>query len=986
MERIKDSLRRASSGATDDEIADALTSAVSWAVSLGVSSSHDELHQYESLARIMTDQVAERLGSSASSSESGWEQSFDKYFLLGPPEPAFRTLVSGLRISTWSADACARTLLLFVNRKLDGARRLAQVISNSSRAGEATLVHLPSKIYNVLLNSGVNASELQVNTPSAASNSRASCDPRSGQFDVLDDYYVAIAEALVIANSNTLRLSTKNTNSSVLFSPRYVYSQVAEPRTAMSRLIAKLCTVGKAAILVKYWFEREDLSPAHVSELAMLAAESAVPTIVRCFASYDLKLKSSISVQRHFAVLRNIFSSSTTARDFACFHLPFCRPLISSKFALSASFVQATVRSGSGVIGFETTARRWSDQSFASSSDVGLQQQVTRILLLYMRVLFTSDPSLDVSRWMVVIASGVSSRLSSSHAKIRRYGMLVGEMVSSLHKEVKPVRFPRPAKREVPEYDSDSEKDSVLSDIVGMNVNYFSGSDSDAENSASVNVASDADVDAVQIRLRLDRDVDDSDMPVPTNRRSSPDSHKNSITGETQDALPQAWWQDDDWSSLESLGMSSDEDLADEYAASEGKHGDRGQFDADHLHRMTEQSRQDSAEFHEQDYLVVKKTVSAPLSAVRILAMIRKLNGDDHDLSCQPDVIISTLRLLRDRALWLRTQKSRASTMQRENSKTQNLSLRRAKYLHAANAGFTLKCCAKEMVMAVFHIDCERFPHSHVTSLSEAREAALVALTALDLKQVGEMLISNVFCGKTADVSRREEALDILCKTIRHVAADEEVSNDAENFEGPDEQNSPQASLARGRVVRHLPKTIRARKQLDAKKDSAIRIDQFAGSADTLFFSIANGLDTGRGNSMTADFIDLSQRDSYLAAHAIAALGLILSRTSAQCTARDDMCISLIQICCAYRSNTDVTVRRAVALGLGSAARMTSVRMFLYSRDAMTSAAVGHSVLSLAVSWLQDSANGADADLYVRRFAASSLQVWSEKFEDMRSV
>jgi hypothetical protein len=443
----------------------------------------------------------------------------------------------------------------------------------------------------------------------------------------------------------------------------------------------------------------------------------------------------------------------------------------------------------------------------------------------------------------------------------------------------------------------------------------------------------------------------------------------------------QGWWCDeDDWRSLDSFEWTSDEERGEQDGERMQSH-----LTVSALEGVFGGDKTPTASIN--DYELVKKQVSAPFSVARTVGLLRALNNGDEKLAMEPELIAATLRTICDNANiamlgnWPNSREDvekyipeyRASSSERTN---------RSKYSQSRIVGHSLHDSASTMAKAVLGVESGRFPEQIGKEVAEARQKALIALTLLNIKSVGCMLVSDVFYGQTADVTRRSEALCILADSVRAVTDSSQnsentfqsgsVENVADVHKAPSETGS-------GRVTRRFDKSLLLGRRRAANRCSAIKVNGFSAVAGSLFFSIANSLFDNAG----ADFLDLSTRHSGLTAQALATAGLILSRSGIQCQHRRDMCIAMLELSAAWRGNDSAVVRRAVALALGSVARAIDIQWlqdgcgsYVIMGDASCLVGGNKGVL---LQWLKDTAEGGDADLYVRQFANSALRDWLTK-------
>jgi hypothetical protein len=222
------------------------------------------------------------------------------------------------------------------------------------------------------------------------------------------------------------------------------------------------------------------------------------------------------------------------------------------------------------------------------------------------------------------LVTGVSVRLGSSQARVRRYGKLVAEALSRLDDSSKTIalgREPLPkAEKE------DTGNDSDLSELAMMAKAESAGDDQDDDEDEMV--------------THLSRSLGATDRSNKS-QNAAVIARCNKLTVNRTDK--QEWWCDeDDWSSFEEYEMTSEEE---DCGAAETTSDDG---DA----RDTEERTVSRAKLivRAGDYDAVKKHVAAPMSVGRVLSLLRRLNNGDEQLATEPDVVASTLRMLHARA------------------------------------------------------------------------------------------------------------------------------------------------------------------------------------------------------------------------------------------------------------------------------------------------------------------------------------------------
>jgi hypothetical protein len=873
------------------------------------SSTHLSTSAYASLARLLAERVSGRLPQSTDA-----EAAFDTIFLHGPPADAFRALtrvVSAGKEEPAAADVCARTLMLFVQEKLNGVDRLAGVISTPATldpgrdegddddedlAVAAALVHLPVRVANAVLGSA--AKSVSTLTDNVINQNE--------YYAVLSDALFKVADFVRADGSNKHQINTRR-----------------------SVLVGKLVVLGYSKTLVDRWFTvvaSSDLPSTQsihaLADMVLAAPESAIMPLVGALASTTAGPVPEVLATRHASslaqrTLARVLSQSKTALDGACLRLPLTRPLLPSPTISLQRLISAIIHARAGKQGLRAAGHMWAQASFAATADVGLQHQVTRVVLLYLRALFGDRRHKeeagegDLMPWMLLLVTGVSVRLGSSQARVRRYGKLVAEALSRLDDSSKTIalgREPLPkAEKE------DTGNDSDLSELAMMAKAESAGDDQDDDEDEMV--------------THLSRSLGATDRSNKS-QNAAVIARCNKLTVNRTDK--QEWWCDeDDWSSFEEYEMTSEEE---DCGAAETTSDDG---DA----RDTEERTVSRAKLlvRAGDYDAVKKHVAAPMSVGRVLSLLRRLNNGDEQLATEPDVVASTLRMLHARA----SSPSAASG--------------------ALEAG------AADLAHAVLCVEVRRFPTTYHADIGSARDGVLVALAVLNAAEVCGKLVGDVFCGGTADVARREEALRIVGDAARAIAAAGKTAGEKRN----EKEHANASENGAGTVVRRSSRSIaeRARRlRADGKSASSpaalAAVDFAQTTAPALFYVLANGVSS---NLPSASFIDLSTRDAPLLSHALAALALLLSLTSASCPSRCAMANDLLALCDASRGSTCVAVRRAVALGAGAAARAVG------KLEVGAVLEEGKELLA----WCMRAAEGADEDVYVRRFAANATAAWA---------
>ena len=328
----------------------------------------------------------------------------------------------------------------------------------------------------------------------------------------------------------------------------------------------------------------------------------------------------------------------------------------------------------------------------------------------------------------------------------------------------------------------------------------------------------------------------------------------------------------------------------------------------------------------------LRESVSSPVSVIQVLTMLRTVaGGGDESLKYKADTVASAMRMIA-----VDTKKSLP----------------------------TLKAYAPELARVILGIESERFPEEFYSSVDSAKKDALLELLCLDIRKVGGMMIEDVICGAYAVVRKRIYALRLLTDAARILSRKVKRVDRT----GLEERQLP-VSKKLGKTVRRLEKSL----EKAGSVEKEIQND-FSNAAEDLFYSLANGIDTGGG----ADFIDLENQDTSIAAQALATLAVFVSCAGPQCLARSQLSHSLIDLSMAWKTNKDPTIRRAVAIALGSAADAFSSFAFDDSHILRVHGGKGD-----AVQWLEAASSGDDSDEFVRQLAGKALNVWMAKMSEL---
>jgi hypothetical protein len=470
---------------TDAEVENALVRIAEW-VRGSKNLSPAALQSYSFILRNLVDHVAEwiyLLGTSSKSSgvpcssavdRDRIENAFDSIFLDGPPHLSFKYLVQTVQGPTrelrqayqdagesfWAVDACLRVLSLFVSRKLNGVNRLARIVDAEmpQSALSSALIHLPSIMANVSIHAKDEVESVIR----------------------FDEYYSILADALFEAQeARAMKSSSRREDSHGDIPATSVTSLISE-------LSGRLCTLGRSKIMVSCWCRHPRSNGPRLATLVLQTPVSGLALLVRALVEEPAladKRQGTENLISH--ALEIVLKTSKTALDAMRLQIPFRYPLLSraQRHESLPRLVRTMISSGFGWDGLRSAAAFWAGPSVASSPDLALQNQVTRVVLLYMAAMFprsrhdfddpvgravkekVHDPTLATSL-AIILADGVSSRLSSSQYLVRRLGMVVGEALSRIQDDPGlEIRFPRNTTGH--EADSDAY-DSDFSDLAEL--------------------------------------------------------------------------------------------------------------------------------------------------------------------------------------------------------------------------------------------------------------------------------------------------------------------------------------------------------------------------------------------------------------------------------------------------------------------------------------------------------------------------------------
>lgn len=537
------------------------------------------------------------------------------FFLNGVPSIAFSHLSTALsteiKSSPLSVETVAEILILFISEKNGGVRRLSRVISNVEATTADTVVtnllHLPSKISNVLLSSSTSAhSELENSVINETTFFFTLCKAiyhvvLSRTSDMQRDQIISnlIARLVVLKHSDTLI-------SSLLPSQNPVDAARLQQNTVASYL------------------ERAPPSTMHEITRALVNADA--------------------QTSRDETFITGVLScllGTSAARNSIIHEVALRRPLFRCVKRATKRIVRSVFKYDDDELfeeGLTSVAEMWSSEEFSLGADVMLQRQVTRLLLYYLRYSarlnvrrINHDESVGaaLSSIMMVIVNGVHLRLDESDLRLRRHAMAVGEAASRHARDSKPLSFDRAelddARREqnrnIGDDGVEDGGDSDFSDIAQGVGNGEVSSDENEETSVDTENESNFENNKNCVNgsscTEKERKTLDTEHFTKDSHVSTMYTWPESIGGD--------WQEDDDWDSPASYETSADEVEDDEIIK-------RGWM-------------------RQRDEVALRSKLSAPMSVSRVLELLREMNTSDGGaITVNSDVALATLRLLTTRA------------------------------------------------------------------------------------------------------------------------------------------------------------------------------------------------------------------------------------------------------------------------------------------------------------------------------------------------
>lgn len=705
---------------------------------------------YAPLCRLLLEKIAPILTSPHSSASVTLSSAnhrlvtrlFDTCFLQGIPIVAFKELTTRLAKSSShpstepNADprvVIARTLVLFVAQSTGGTQRLAQVITHADDADVEgvndndvvnNLVHLPSRLLNILFSQPDTDGDDESADPVSSFNSSNDCDDNHTEFDSKD----STDPKLPLSEREYMRTLCE----ALYLQPKT--SDIVRERVVRA-LMSRVITLGYAPTLVSVLISHNDVTKAQ--ELLTLAASSRAHALLR--ALFEAPVKTSHSEQFVRDVLACLVTHDRAARDACIYRIPFSRPLLRTP-RLSLIRLVTTVcnfrtsdehnnRDSIRDDALTTAVENWSDEAFALGADVSMHRQVTRLLLYYLRHTSASTSALHgatalpPSSVTLDIARGVQLRLDESDIRLRRHAMVIAEAASRHAGDPKPLTFDRiglgdsrrSIQKTIGDNTTDEDGDSDFSDIALSVGQPRSHDEKESNESASPSPVTPDQKRTSKVASKLKR----NDSHVNYGTEYSKHQTDEDGSGRNCDLVVRHKWPcrnvsddwqgEDDWSSVDSYEQTSSED----------------ENQSPHTYRNEE---------------ALREKLHAPDSVGRLLAFIREMNNSDGGAVTIPlEAALPALRLIKSRA------DSRRGTE-------------------------AFRIASLDLCLELSMFDPERYPDDTVNALKFARESAMTAVLRLDIGVAGAGLVSQVICGPSADVGRRLETLSILTNAVRQEA------------------------------------------------------------------------------------------------------------------------------------------------------------------------------------------------------------------------
>eukprot|EP00178_Gracilaria_changii_P019037 TRINITY_DN55462_c0_g1_i1.p1 TRINITY_DN55462_c0_g1~~TRINITY_DN55462_c0_g1_i1.p1 ORF type:complete len:906 (-),score=116.86 TRINITY_DN55462_c0_g1_i1:5732-8449(-) len=862
-------------------------------ISEGVSRISSAPDVYLQVAQQLLDKIGPRFLHASPPCRSDVWVMFERFFLHGNHSIAFRELCNALALNSDFGEVVAGILVVFVSKKTAGVRRLTEVLSRATHSDlVSSLLHLPSRVTNVLMRTSLTEYE-------------------NNNLINEQEYFETLSEA-IFHQSLTPDI---------------------ERKSMLKDLIARMVIMKHSETLVQRFLDHENVEK--LSQLMSLAPHRSIAPLSRALLTQ--RVESTRSEEELRETLCILLRQDPVARD-ACIHvLPFERPVFRRPKKSLKRLVHAVTQGCGAQVADDalmTASEIWSSEAFASSEDMSMQRQVTRIILYYLKYTahkrkYASSISNSV---MMVLVDGVHERLNANDIRIRRHGMVIGEAASRFCGDKKVLKFEREGSSSVRKIEKETIGDDMMEDggdsdfsdlAEGVGRDAHSCKETKGKDSSEQGeqVQAEADVPKQYVSSAEDYSKEDALRARRKSRR------RQRLIWPQSDRCEE-WQQEDDWSSIESHSMTT--------SSEEGE-------DTLYSNRALE-----------QDYVELRKKLSAPMSVPRLLGLLIEVNkSNGGTIVVDANVAAAALRTLASRA---------------EANFTTNSTLRSA---------------AVELCLEVVRIDADRYPDIDMPELVAARSEAFHRVVQMDIGACGSALVERVICGKMSDIRHRLEALGVLAKAVR--SAHERVF-----FQRKDSGRKEGVEVKQITYVGEPTKLLKH--SLDkwrGRQDKGVRTAVHIPAWDVdgiwrVYHTLASRLCEGGG----ASFVQIEERDIEVWAQGILTLATLgcYGGSGAQGA---EMRFAVIEIAMrrVTRLKADSAVRRALALALSiviGGMEDREVRAILVGGasdviifpDDDEVVDIGRE----AFEWLQRAAEG-DADIGVRRFAMMTLRKWSQRVE-----
>lgn len=555
-------------------------------------------NDYGIQCRLLIDNVLPRLQEISSVIDEDVIAVIESIFLDGTPAVAFSELCTALTsdVDNLTAETIVGILARFVSDNGGGVTRLSRVISKAESPGlVSSLVHLPSRISNVLLTTSENA----LNT-------------NPGIDETV--YYGTLSNAI------------------------YLQPSTSDPQRDqfLSQLLGRLVVMNHGDTMISCF-----LSYSNAKKMVFLlqkAPQMCVEALTSALLNAKVTNRHNERLVR--SVLVTFVGVSRASRDACIYRIPFRRPLF-RRVKLSVRRLSKCVKAQNDVLLFKealtTAGEMWSNEEFVLGADVQLQRQVTRLLLYYLQYsaltpVYNSDP--NMSSIMMIIVQGVHLRLDETDLRLRRHAMIIGEAASRHARDPEPLVFERgeltSAQRKEKEMICDeTTEDGGDSDFSEVARNVGNGITDDDYSDTDDDVTNDKLLEKLNNGRSLAMAIDDrgihggekqSEVSNITREVNSADSPSEYYTWPRRDE-DEDWQAEDDWSSLASYETNSDEE--------------RGKW----------------KNISWSDEAALREKVSAPMSVARIVALLREMNSSDGGaVTVMAETALAALRFVGDRA------------------------------------------------------------------------------------------------------------------------------------------------------------------------------------------------------------------------------------------------------------------------------------------------------------------------------------------------